>query len=236
MTSGGGQLHILFIRHGETQDNIERVLQGHRDTSLTEKGLGEAEVLGKKLKGQRIDAIYYSPLIRMVQTIAPILSDRPTLPKHTETDLKGQMLGELEGGSYDLVDFGNPRSADDKPGVEPFDEFVGRLKRAFTRIVGVEAPQVGHEDRVVVVATHGVCITSIFKCLESSPSCDGFNPKVATRGPEAYEVRWTDSDDVASLVVPKPTELPVKDGLLDWSSLSGEPFLIKRWGKKEKAL
>ena len=234
--ANAGQLHILFVRHGETQDNIDRILQGHRDASLTEKGLGEAHILAEKLRTQRIDTIYYSPLIRIVQTIEPILSDRPQVQKYPDAALKGQALGSLEGGSYDLVDMSNPRDADGQPGVELFDDFVRRLKRVFAQIIGIEAPQVGQQDRTVMIATHGVGITSLFKCLESSPSCDGFNPGLATRGPHAFEVRWTDSDDVARLVVTEPSKLPINGDQLDYSSVSGQPFVIKRWGKREKAI
>lgn len=236
MASGTGQLHLLFVRHGETQDNIDRILQGLRDTSLTEKGHREAHILAQKLQGQRIDAVYHSPLIRIVQTIQPILSNRRDVAVHADRDLTGQALGELEGGSYDSIDMSNPRSADGQPGVELFDDFVRRLKRVFARILGVETPQVGRQDRTVVIATHGVGITSLFKALESSPSCDGFNPKLAARGPQAFEVRWTDSDDVARLVVPEPASLPFKGGELDWEAVSGQPFLIEVWGKREKAL
>ncbi|KAK3721948.1 hypothetical protein LTR37_002764 [Vermiconidia calcicola] len=238
----GAQLHILFVRHGQTQDNIDKILQGWRDTSLTDRGFQEAQVLGDKLRGQHIDAIWHSPLLRMKQTIAPILETHPDLPKnaiYTDIDLRGQGLGELEGGSYDLIDMGNPRSADPQPGVERFIDFVARLRRCMARIIGSQAPLAARQqdqDRVVVIATHGVCITSIFKALEDTPSCSGFNPPLAVRGPEAYEVRWTDSDDVAKLVVSKPEELPIKDGVLDWDGISGKPFLIERWGKKEKAL
>ncbi|EXJ64971.1 hypothetical protein A1O7_01310 [Cladophialophora yegresii CBS 114405] len=231
-----GQLHLLFVRHGETQDNIDKILQGLRDTSLTEKGLREGEILAKKLQNQRIDAVYHSPLNRIVQTIRPILADRSDIPVHADADLTGQSLGQLEGGSYDTIDMSNPRSADGQPGVELFDDFVRRLKKVLAVIVGTESRQVGEQDRTVLIATHGVGITSIFKALEASPSCEGFNPKLAVRGPEAYEVRWTDSDDVAKLVVPRPRDLPVKDGSLDWSALSGQPFVIERWGKREKAL
>lgn len=231
-----GKLHLLFIRHGETQDNIDKILQGWRDTSLTEKGLKEAQILVDKLRGQQIDAIYHSPLLRMRQTIQPILDRLPDIPVYPDADLRGQMLGDFEGGSYDLVDMSNPRSADGQPGVELFDDFVRRLKRSFGRIVGAEAPKVSQKDHVVAVATHGVGITSIFKVLEDTPSCNGHNPKFASRGPEAFEVRWTDSDDVASIVVEQPKDLPVKDGVLDWDRISGEPFLIESWGKREKAL
>ena len=231
-----GQLHLLFIRHGETQDNIDKILQGWRDTSLTDKGLREAQFLADKLRGQQIDVIYHSPLLRMRQTIQPILDQLPDIPVFPDADLRGQMLGDFEGGSYDLVDMSNPRSADGQPGVELFDDFVRRLKRSFGRIVGTEAPKVGEKDRVVAIATHGVGITSIFKVLEDTPSCNGHNPKLARRGLEAFEVRWTDSDDVARLVVEQPKYLPVNAGTLDWNTVSGKPFLIESWGKKEKAL
>jgi len=231
-----GQLHLLFVRHGETQDNIDSILQGHRDTSLTEKGLAEAQILAEKLRGKQINAVYHSPLTRIVQTIRPILSDRPDIQIYADADLLGQGLGRLEGGSYDTVDMSDPRSADGRPGVELFDDFVRRLKRVFARIVGAEAPQVGQQNRTVMIATHGVGITSLFKTLEATPSCQHFNPKLATRGPQAFEVRWTDSDDVAKLVVLQPGNLPLKDESLDWSSISGEPFLIERWGKEEKAI
>ena len=87
----------------------------------------------------------------------------------------------------------------------------------------------------MAVATHGVGITSIFKVLEGTLSCNRHNPKFASRGLGAFEVRWTDSDDVARLVVKQPKDLPVNDGILDWDRMSGEPFLIESWGKKEKA-
>lgn len=142
----------------------------------------------------------------------------------------------MQGRSYDEVDFGNPRDADVQPGVEKFDDFVQRLKDVTGRIIAAEAPKVGNEDRVVLVASHGVVITSIFKVLEDTAPCNGFAPPVAMRGPNAYEVRWTDSDDVAKMVVAEPGRLPIRNGALEWERIEGKPFLIEVWGKKEKAL
>jgi broad specificity phosphatase PhoE len=234
-----GSLHLLFIRHGETQDNIDRVLQGHRDTSLTPKGHAEAAILASKFHNLPISALYHSPLTRMLQTIAPILDAQPNIPTHASTDLRSQALGSLEGGSYDSIDMSNPRSADGQPGVELFDDFVRRLKRILSRIIGTEAPLVStssSKNRTVVIATHGVNITSLFKALEATPECEGFNAPLATRGPEAWEVRWTDSDDVAELVVAEPSSLPIREGVLDWEGIQGMPFMIARWGKREKAI
>ena len=131
---------------------------------------------------------------------------------------------------------GNPRDADVQPGVEKFDDFVGRLKDITGKIIAAEAPKVSGKDRVVLVASHGVCITSIFKVLEDTAPCNGFAPPVAERGPAAYEVRWTDSDDVAKMVIAHPKKLPIVGDQLQWEAIEGKPFFIELWGKKEKAL
>ena len=227
--SPGGQLHLLFVRHGETQDNIDRVLQGHRDTSLTEKGFGEAQVLAKNLEGQQIDVVYHSPLMRITQTIDPILKTRSVKEIYSDGNLKGQGLGDLEGLSYDKVDFGNPRDADVQPGVEKFDDFVQRLKDVTGKIIAAEAPKVGEQNRVVLVASHGVCITSIFKVLEDTAPCNGFAPPIAVRGQDAYEVRWTDSDDVAKMVLAEPSKLPINNKGLVWDRIEGKPFLVRNF-------
>ena len=201
-------------------------MQGHRDTSLTDKGLQEAQVLAKNLDGQHIDVVYHSPLLRITQTIEPILKSRSVSNVYADGNLKGQGLGELEGLTYDKVDFGNPRDADVQPGVEKFDDFVQRLKDVTGRIIAIEAPKVGDKDRVVLVASHGVCITSIFKVLEDTAPCNGFAPPVAIRGPDAYEVRWTDSDDVAKMIVVEPSELPIVNDQLQWDKMDGKPFIV----------
>ncbi|KXS98027.1 hypothetical protein AC578_8769 [Pseudocercospora eumusae] len=239
----GAKLNLLFIRHGETQDNIDRILQGHRDTSLTTKGLEEAKFLAQKLNSDKIDIIYHSPLTRMLQTIEPILSSRPDLEHISDPDLRGQSLGTLEGESYDKLNMSSPRSAEEQfpdVGVELFDDFVRRLKKSLGKIIGIEALKMpsDQKERTVAIATHGVCITSLFRVLLDREPCDGFNGVLAEQGPEAYEVRWTDSDDVARVEVRGVEALPIRNGELEWEKLEGmEPkrFFVERWGKGEKA-
>jgi broad specificity phosphatase PhoE len=238
-----GQLALLFVRHGETQDNIDRVLQGQRDTSLTENGHSDAILISQKLATTPIAAIYHSPLLRIRQTIQPLLDQRlpNPVPQYPDPDLMGQRLGTLEGGSYDTVDLGNPRSADGRPGVEIFDDFVRRLKRALGLILAAEAPQVTPAmSRIIVIATHGVGITALLMALEGIlRPADGppfFAHRLARRGPHAYAVRWPDSDDIAKVIVSRPGDLSIRDGALDWDNLEQDSFVIEAWGKKEKAL
>jgi len=67
---------IVFIRHGETDWNRIKRIQGHIDIPLAETGLAQARRLAVRLarearEGQRIDAIYSSDLMRAQQTAQP---------------------------------------------------------------------------------------------------------------------------------------------------------------------
>lgn len=67
--------NIYLVRHGQDQDNINKVLNGHRDTELTETGEKQAEEAGEKLKNANISVIYSSPLKRAYNT-AKIIANK----------------------------------------------------------------------------------------------------------------------------------------------------------------
>ncbi len=55
---------ILFVRHGQTNCNVQKILQGQLDEALNSKGIEQSEETAEKLKSEKIDVIYCSPLIR----------------------------------------------------------------------------------------------------------------------------------------------------------------------------
>ncbi len=61
-------MEIYFIRHGETIWNLEKKFQGLLDSPLTEKGINQAKLLGKKLENINFDKFYSSPLKRANDT------------------------------------------------------------------------------------------------------------------------------------------------------------------------
>jgi broad specificity phosphatase PhoE len=63
-----GRINVYFLRHGESQGNNARIIQGRRDLALSERGLRQSEDVAPWFSGRGIDAILCSPLKRAVQT------------------------------------------------------------------------------------------------------------------------------------------------------------------------
>ena len=99
-------LKIYLARHGQDEDNVKGILNGHRDKPLTLLGQDQAKELANKIKeaGIQINKIYSSPLKRTRQT-AEIISDILSLNKPESLDLlierdfgimTGRLMSEIE--------------------------------------------------------------------------------------------------------------------------------------------
>ena len=61
---------IYIARHGQNEDNVHGILNGHRDLPLTDLGRQQARQLARHIKdrGLVFDAVYASPLGRAFET------------------------------------------------------------------------------------------------------------------------------------------------------------------------
>lgn len=98
MTSLTSQETSLFglLRHGETEWNTKKRIQGFRNSPLTLKGVLQTQQWVKTLKKWEWDQIYASDLGRVKQTAA-IINDSLKIPVFFDTRLREQNWGEWEG-------------------------------------------------------------------------------------------------------------------------------------------
>ena len=61
---------LYLVRHGETVDNVNRIMQGQTQGELTAVGVSQAEALAEQMAGLPLDAIVASDLKRAVDTAA----------------------------------------------------------------------------------------------------------------------------------------------------------------------
>lgn len=157
---------IYIIRHGQTEQNRRKVLQGRSDAPLNETGIAQAQEAAGRLRGVSFDAVYSSPLIRAIQTAKIVVPDLEPIPDDRLIEME---YGPYEGmGLHELApevltffrDFvHNPAP----PGMEPLGSVVQRAG-AFL------------EDRCkaggnILVSTHAIAMKGMLEYL--TPDSNG---------------------------------------------------------------
>ncbi|PFH09197.1 putative phosphoglycerate mutase [Collimonas sp. PA-H2] len=180
---------ILLIRHGETDWNLERRLQGHLDIPLNQVGERQALALARSLDGIALDAVFSSDLQRARQTAVPLAAAR-NLPLRLDAGLRERCYGALEGLRYPeaaqrfpeayaalmerAVDYRYPA------GVHAAETMREFYERAVSTLLVVLNP--GVLARIAIVA-HGGVLDCIYRFanqlpLEQPRSCDIFNASI----------------------------------------------------------
>jgi broad specificity phosphatase PhoE len=152
---------LILIRHGATNWNAEKRIQGRRDISLNNTGILQAKYLSSILTCTKLSAVYSSPVRRAFETAGIIA--RPhglkisLLEEVTEVDVgtwEGKLLSELQSESLKWTDQCNEFNYVMLPGCESIEEVCRRA------IAGIEKIRQQDSDNVVVVS-HGDVIKII---------------------------------------------------------------------------
>lgn len=88
-------INIIVTRHGETKENIGKIMQGNMNTLLDEKGIEQAKELSENLKKFKIDVVISSPLDRALKTAEIAINGE--LPIILDDRLKSRNHGEFQG-------------------------------------------------------------------------------------------------------------------------------------------
>ncbi len=143
---------ICLVRHGLTDYNAQRKLQGSTDIPLNAEGESQAEYAREKLKEYDFDAIISSPLVRAVRT-AEIINEYHGLEIETMDELKEQSFGPLEGNHIDDIQEKYPDGI--FPGAESFESLSNRVGKAIREI------EYRFPDKHILLTAHSRTIKSI---------------------------------------------------------------------------
>ncbi|GME73213.1 unnamed protein product [Ambrosiozyma monospora] len=69
------KVRIFIVRHGQTDWNTKKILQGHKDISLNENGQQQAQKVAERLTDFKFDQIVSSDLTRCLETLQPIINN-----------------------------------------------------------------------------------------------------------------------------------------------------------------
>lgn len=162
---------IYLVRHGQTDWNLERRIQGNTDIPLNQEGMAQSEALAARLQGERFDAVFSSDLVRAVQT-AQILAERLSAPLFCDARLREVDHGEWEGMLISDVRSQSEHEysafRDDQPGARaPGGETVEEAARRVESAVG-EAARRYPGGRILIVS-HGLALALLRCRMQKAP-------------------------------------------------------------------
>lgn len=160
-------MKLYMIRHGETDWNKLRKLQGQVDIPLNAFGIHLAEETAPALRDIPFDIAYTSPLKRARQTAELVLGGRD-IPIIDEPRIIEVSFGEYEGlccgkENWNIPDpnfeefFHNPENYPGAKGGESFAELTDRLKSFLNELYADPSLQ----DKTILISTHGAALCGI---------------------------------------------------------------------------
>ncbi|MBR4667316.1 MAG: histidine phosphatase family protein [Butyrivibrio sp.] len=163
---------LYIMRHGKTDWNALKKLQGQVDIPLNEDGEKAARAAHEKYKDINFDICYSSPLKRALKT-AEIFLDGKDTPIITDDRLKEMSFGAFEGvtGYFDdpscpINDlFTNPTAYKQRNGAESFEELSERTGSFLNEVI---YPAL-EEGKDILIVGHGAMSCSLISHIRNTP-------------------------------------------------------------------
>lgn len=153
--------HITLVRHGQTDWNLARRIQGSTDIPLNDTGRADAVAAAEVLSAGTHHAIYASPLIRARET-ASIIAARLGLPEPAITrGLREREFGDAEGTTVSdyIARYGGWHAP--VPGAETLEQVRDRALDSLGRIARASRRRSAPASESIIVVTHGGVIRAL---------------------------------------------------------------------------
>lgn len=164
-------LSLYITRHGETEWNIEKKMQGWKDSNLTPKGIENAIALGNRLKEVDFNCIYSSSSQRAIHTAELIRGNR-NIHLVSDENLREINLGEWEGKTF--VEFEKLDNQGHKAFMETPHLFAPKSGESFFQVrdrIDAAMNKIINENKHgnVLIVTHAIIVKTIMSLLKDIP-------------------------------------------------------------------
>ena len=156
---------VMLVRHSESVWNLEGRFQGHRDSPLTEVGIGQARAIAQRLSCLPFSLLYTSDLGR-AHTTAKIIGEVCSCRIVVDKRLRERNLGIFEGLRREELNNVHPEEyrAYKTSGPDYRIPNGESARQRFVRIVQcLEEIAERHRGETIVVVSHGGVLESLFR-------------------------------------------------------------------------
>ncbi len=163
---------LYIMRHGKTDWNAKRKLQGCTDIPINDEGREMAIAASEEYKDIHFDVCYCSPLIRARETAELVLKGR-NIPIIIDDRLREMGFGIYEGieNSFDIPDcpvnvlFFEPQNYKGVEGGETLDDVFKRTGEFLKEVVEPDLT----EGKDVLIVGHGAMNSTIVTQIRNNP-------------------------------------------------------------------
>lgn len=186
--------HLIIIRHGQSQWNLENRFTGDADIDLTTVGQAEAKNAGVLIKDFPLDAAYTSTLKRAIHTLHIILetTHNLALPIINNAALNERNYGDLQGlnkadtikkyGAAQVLLWRRSYNVQ-PPNGESLHDTYNRVVPYYTKEI---VPQLKAGKNILIVA-HGNSLRALMMLLENISATAIADVELATGVPRIYQ-------------------------------------------------
>lgn len=165
-------MDILITRHGQTEWNVLKKVQGKADIELNENGINQAVLTAKNLRNEKIDLIISSPLKRALQT-AQIINQSKNIPIIIDERISERDFGEFEGKetkNFNFEEFWSYKVNKKYEKAENIKDFFDRIYKF------LDETKEKYKNKRILIVTHGG-VSIPMKCYFSEiPDMDTLLP------------------------------------------------------------
>lgn len=146
-------MRIIITRHGETIENLNKIIQGHLPGNLSKTGLNQAKQLGLRLKNEKIDYIYCSDLKRTVDTSLEISKFHPNSILIFDESLREKYHGSWEGKTRAEIKYSTQHNDVEAPDGETFEQLFERAKSFLDKL---KSNHRNSNDTILLIGHNGI--------------------------------------------------------------------------------
>ncbi|TSC74519.1 MAG: Valine--tRNA ligase, partial [Parcubacteria group bacterium Gr01-1014_33] len=155
----------FFVRHGETDWNIEKRMQGHAPTSLNERGREQAHDAVAQFKSKNIDLVISSDLPRAKET-AEIIGRELGVEVIFDARLRERNYGQLEGMTAQELERQGFQHKLKQPDFKPQSgESLEELERRVYEAITHHKDRHSHKN--IVIVSHGTALLRLLQKLKN---------------------------------------------------------------------
>lgn len=163
---------LYFVRHGETDYNKNKIIQGQLDIPLNETGINQAKAVAEDLKDYNFDVIYCSPLSRAKVTAETINK------YHNVPIIFDDRLKEFDAGKREGMPFSSWEKTKNVESIVSPNVYGGETNQDVFDRASAFFKEIENSDKNILIVSHNGVYRALYRYVNGLAVTDNSFPPI----------------------------------------------------------